>query len=110
MRIAVVPLLILLAGCASTDVSGPYANRLSAADVREIKTHITADSRLISPWIHITAIEPNRVQLENGGLTSSDGMTIDGDSSTKIFLVKRGDKWEFDMTFGVEGSRKITVY
>ena len=110
MRAAVVPLALLLAGCASVDVRGPFADRLSPADIQQIKTHVDSDPRLISPWIHITAVAPDRVQLESGGLASSDGMTINGEKSTKIFLIKRGGKWEFDMRFGVEGSAKITAY
>jgi hypothetical protein len=110
MRAAVVPLVVFLAGCASVDVRGPYASRLSPVDVREIRSSVIPEPRLISPWIHITAIAPDRVQVEYGGLTSSDGMTVDGSESFKSFMLKRNGKWIFDMRFGVELSSHMTVY
>jgi hypothetical protein len=110
MRIALVPLALLLVGCAAVDVRGPYANRLSPADIREIKSFVTSEPRLISPWIHITAVAPDRVQLEHGGLTSSDGMTIDGNEVFKMFAVKRGGKWSEDERFGLELSGGIIAW
>jgi hypothetical protein len=110
MRAAVFPIAMLLAGCAAVDVSGPYANGLLPTDIRQIKTFVISDPHLISPWIHVTAVARDRVQLEHGGLTSIDGMTITGRHSTKIFLVKRGDKWNVDGRFPAEGTAELTVW
>jgi hypothetical protein len=107
MRVAVVPLTLFLVGCATVDVRGPYANRLSAEDIRQIKSFVISDPHLISPWIHITTISPNRVQVQQGGLISSDGMTIDGNHVRRFFVDRRAGKWNFDEKFGLEGTGEI---
>jgi hypothetical protein len=71
---------------------------------------VVSDPRLISPWIHITTVAPDRVQVEQGGLTSSDGMTINGKHVTKFFAVNHGGRWSVDERFGLEGTAEIIAW
>ncbi len=110
MRATVVTVAILFVGCAAVDIRGPHANRLSSEDIRQIKAFVISDSHLISPWVHITTVAPDRVQVEHGGLTSSDAMSINGKHVTKFFVVKRHGRWSVDERFGLEGTAEITAW
>ena len=89
-------LAIVLGGCAAqqTQIVGPYASRLSATDVEEIKT-LTANDlarlhiRVTGPPRKLTVVRPDYVRV--------DAAIIHGYSDTCSFdVMKRHGRWIVD--------------
>jgi hypothetical protein len=96
MRVFMVLFAVLLGACAATEtqVVGPYATRLSAADVEEIKLLTATDLarlhiRATGPPRKLTVVRPDYVRI--------DAAIIHGYSDTCSFdVMKRHGRWIVD--------------
>ena len=96
MRLSIIFVAVLLGACATpqTQVVGPYAARLSATDVAEIKTLIATDLarlhiRATGPPRKLTVVRPDYVRV--------DAAIIHGYSDTCSFdVMKRHGRWIVD--------------
>ncbi len=79
----------VLAACATErhqlEITGPYASRLSAEDLRQIEL-ATAEGPEHLPLQRIDAFEPNRVRVEVGTYTDF----------VKFTLIKQKGRWIID--------------
>jgi hypothetical protein len=85
--------MLLLTGCASTidtQVVGPYAARLAAADIEQITRlaygRVSSDRR----FIKLEAIKPNKVRVETTSYQHS------GWGRTRFTAVRRDGNWVLD--------------
>jgi len=114
MRVSLLLVAFLLGACAvpPPQVTGPYASRLSAADIEEIKTlalthlarsHTRAADR---PW-RLTVVRPDLVRV--------DAPIVDRYADTSSFdVIRSHGRWVFDNRgSGVRGLAKkenVIVY
>ena len=96
MRIAVLIIAVFFAGCAAepVQIAGPYAPRLSALDIQQIKLIASKDSH--ERIRKIDAVRPNKVRVESGSETRYVIYTI----------IKRAGHWRADDSAGVEAVNK----
>jgi hypothetical protein len=101
--------MLLLTGCASTietQVVGPYASRLSASDLDQLKdlaySRFTVDRR----FIKLEAIKANQVRVE---ATSYEGS---GWTRSRFTSVRRGGHWVLDQKSEAvaDVERSVTTY
>jgi hypothetical protein len=95
---------LLLCGCAAQPVVvGPFATRLSASDVSEIKHLIIADRHAGRPQITINAVTRERVQVSVAGLRTFEHAPRARSQTREIFTaVKRGGTWNAEGAVQVE--------
>ena len=97
---------ILLGGCAVAplQITGPYASRLSDADIQQIKVAVAAVSRISDRVRTIDAVRRDRVRVEVG-------VTIEhGWQGSELFLVRRGAAWQIANQAESTAIREFPVY
>ena len=81
----------LIAHAAPFQLSGPYANRLSKADVEQIKAVVSTERGIDHRLKKIEAIGPDKVHIQTGGKTAVDTATYNDFS-----VYKRTGRWVID--------------
>jgi hypothetical protein len=89
--VSIVGLLIVASSAYSGEVSGPYANRLSQADVAQIKAVVSKQSGIPHDVKKIEALGPDKVAIQTGGRTGMDSATY-----CDFNVYKRGGNWAID--------------
>ena len=86
-----VGLLIVASSAHSGEVSGLYANRLSRADVAQIKAVVSKQSGISHNLKTIEALGPDKVAIQTGGTTGTGSATY-----YDFNVYKRAAKWAID--------------
>lgn len=110
MRLILVPLIILLSGCAAqTQVVGPFAAQLSHADIQQITALMPADHETMTHTsTKLDVIRPDRVRVTVVGFgKDTRGVPTSGSSSYIFTAVKRNGRW--DHTDEVEVERELKM-
>jgi hypothetical protein len=89
--VSAICLLCLASIARAGEVSGPYANRLSQADIAQIKTAVRAERSVPHNVRKIDAVRPDRVAIQTGGRTGMDSATY-----YDFNVHKRAGKWTMD--------------
>jgi hypothetical protein len=89
-------LLMVWFGSAATtaragELSGPFANRLSPADVQQIKAAVGSERSISHNIRRIEAVRPDKVAVRTGGRTGVDSATY-----YDFTLSHRSGKWVID--------------
>jgi hypothetical protein len=100
--VSTVGLLIVASSAHSGEVGGPYANRLSQADVAQIKAVVSKQSGIPHNVKKIEALGPDKVAIQTGGRTGMDSATY-----YDFNVYKRAAKWAIDSS-SIEVSIKNT--
>jgi hypothetical protein len=105
MRVGILAVVLLLSACVGPlEISGPFAARLSDADIRHIKLVVSAQPDVDHGIRKIEAVRPNKVRVETGHIDSFGGWKGSG-----FFLAKRSGKWFVDKSAGFEATAERTV-
>lgn len=92
-RIAVVGLIVLSGSTALCgEVSGPYANRVSASDVAQIKAALFKEPHISHNVKKIVAIRPDKVTIQTAARTA-----LDEDTYYEFSVYKRAGAWSIDV-------------
>jgi hypothetical protein len=92
MRISVaVVALPLVAYAGPLQASGPYANRLSAADIQQITVLVSKEPHVDHRLKKIEAIRLDKVHIQTGGKTAVDTATYND-----FNVYERAGKWVID--------------
>lgn len=84
-------LIVLLSTAHGGEVSGPFANRLSSADVTQIKAAVRAE-RSVGPNVKkIEAVRPDKVAIQTARRTA-----VDEDTVYDFNVYKRAGGWAID--------------
>ena len=109
MRTVILAISLLLAACVTTPVSvtGRYASRLSASDVRQITALVSGRRDLGHPLRSIVALAPGRVRVFTRRQDGEHSWT-----GTSYFVVFRDAQWVVAQPDGFEASteRVVTIY
>src|SRR5207244_5430284 len=89
--ILIVATFALVAYAGPPQVGGQYANRLSKADVEQIKALVSKEPGIDHRLKAIEAIRPDKVHIQTGGKTAVDANTYNDFS-----VYKRTGKWAID--------------
>ena len=89
--VSIVWLLVLASSAHSGEVSGPYADRLSQADVVQIKAVVSKQSGIPHDVKKIEALGPDKVAIQTGGRIGMDSATY-----YDFNVYKRAAKWAID--------------
>jgi len=104
VRISVAVVAVpLIAYAAPLQISGQYANRLSKADVEQLKALVSKEPGIDHRLKAIEAIRPDKVHIQTGGKTAVDTNTYNDFS-----VYKRTGKWAID-TASIEISIETIV-
>ena len=98
MRSPLVAVALLLTACtAEVQLTGPYAAKLSPADVQQLKRLAANGPKIGRTVITVEAIRPDRVHAEDRFYSDAGW---------------RGSTWQIDQNSPIEATdaRKITVY
>ena len=87
----IVATFALVAYARPPQVGGQYANRLSKADVEQIKALVSKEPGIDHRLKAIEAIRPDKVHIQTGGKTAVDTNTYNDFS-----VYKRTGKWAID--------------
>src|SRR5690349_21163999 len=93
-RILVVVILALFVVMSAThagEVSGSFANRVSAADVTQIKSAITKNRRISHNVKKIEAVRLDRVVVQTTARTA-----VDQDTTYEFNIYRRAGTWTID--------------
>jgi hypothetical protein len=83
--------VVFISNARSGEVTGPYANRLSSADVTQIKAAVRAD-RSVGPNVKkIQAVRPDKVAIQTTRRTA-----VDEDTTYDFNVYKRAGGWAID--------------
>ena len=93
----------LIAHAAPFQLSGPYANRLSKADVEQIKAVVSKEPGIDHRLKKIEAVRPDKVGIRTGGRTAVDSATYNDFNA-----YKRAGRWAID-TASIEISVETIV-
>jgi hypothetical protein len=107
MRISVIVATVLLSACVTPlQVTGPYASRLSEADIQQIKLLVSKRPHIEHRLRTLDVVRPGKIRVRTGGLKTV------GSSYSNFTVVKRSGKWLIDERAGIEaeGERTIVVY
>jgi len=107
MRSPLVSVALLLSACTTqVQVTGPYAAKLSVADVQQLKLLAANGPKIGRTVITLEAIRPDRVHVEDR-LYSDAGWR-----GSRFFAVRHVSTWQIDEHSPIEATdaRKITVY
>jgi hypothetical protein len=106
-ELCVIAIVWTFFGCATEPtVVGRYSNRISAADVQQLKLLVRKDPELDHRLAQLDAIAPERVRVKVGGPNRGR----EGSRYTTVVAMKRGGKWMFDPKAGVEGEAVVVVH
>jgi hypothetical protein len=72
-------------------LSGPYANRLSKADIVQIKTLVSKETGIDHKLKKIEAVRPDKVRIRTGGRSAVDSATYND-----FNVYKRAGRWVID--------------
>jgi hypothetical protein len=99
MRAAILVIVLFVAGCAAetVQIAGPFAARLSALDIQQIKLVTSKDSH--DRVRRIDAVSATKVRVESGSETRYVILTI----------IKREGQWRIDKSPGVEAVNKRPI-
>ena len=104
MRISVAVVAVpLVAYAAPLQISGPYANRLSKADIEQLKVLASKEPGIDHRLKKIEAIRLDKVHIQTGGKTAVDTATYND-----FNVYKRAGKWVID-TASIEISVETIV-
>jgi hypothetical protein len=100
MRFRVPSVALVLTGCVffsvslsrAGEVSGPYANRLSKADLEHIKSVVSKERAVNHTLKKIEAVAADKVHVQSGGR-----IAVDQDKYYEFDVYKRGGGWAIDM-------------
>src|SRR5437870_8324932 len=81
----------LVAYAGPLQVGGPFANRLSKADVEQIKALVSKEPGIDHRLKNIEAVRPDKVHIQTGGKTAVDTNTYNDFS-----VYKRAGRWVID--------------
>ena len=88
----IVVLFALIAVSArSGELSGPYANRLAASDVIQIKAAVSKQRRVSHNVKKIEAVRPDKVTIQTAARTA-----VDEDTYYEFNAYKRAGTWTID--------------
>jgi len=103
VSVSAICLLCLASIARAGEVSGPYANRLSQADIAQIKTGVRAERSVPHNVRKIDAVRPDKVAIQAGGRTGMDSATY-----YDFNVLKRAGKWIVDAA-SIETSMETTL-
>jgi hypothetical protein len=83
--------LVAVVFAAPVQTSGPYANRLSQADIVQIKALVSKEPDIDHRLKKIEAVGPDKVRIQTGGRTAVDENTYDDFNANK-----RAGRWLID--------------
>ena len=100
MRFRVPSVALVSIGCVifsaslarSGEVSGPYANRLSKADLEQIKSVVSKERAVNHKLRKIEAVAADKVHLQSGGR-----IAVDQDKYYEFNMYKRAGAWAIDL-------------
>ncbi|HZS18495.1 MAG TPA: hypothetical protein VFA51_11250 [Candidatus Udaeobacter sp.] len=109
-RLVILAAAVVVAGCTTQlQIVGPYANRLSQADVQQITALITPSNANSHLYTTLEAVRPNEVLVKYGGYRRSmEGVYTSDRSSAYFKAFKRNGRWIAGGEFSMEST--ITVY
>ena len=81
----------LLAYAAPLQISGPYSNRLSKADVEQLKALVSKEPGIDHRLKKIEAVGPDKVRIQTGGKTA-----VDTNTYNDFNVYKRAGRWVID--------------
>ena len=92
MRISVAVVAVpLVAYAAPFQVNGPYANRLSKADIEQLKVLASKEPGIDHRLKKIEVVRPDKVHIQTGGRTAVDSATY-----TDFNVYKHAGRWVID--------------
>jgi hypothetical protein len=95
--------LPLIACAASLQISGPYVNRLSKADIEQLKALVSKEPGIDHRLKKIEAVRPDKVRIQTGGRIAVDSATYND-----FNVYKRAGRWVID-TASIEISVETIV-
>ena len=92
MRLCALLSVIAFSGCATPlQIVGPYASRLSAADIQEIKVLVAKQPDTDRRLVELEATRPDKVWVKVGGFDTSGGSRYN-----RFIVIKRAGRWIVD--------------
>jgi hypothetical protein len=81
--------VIAFSGCATPlQIVGPYASRLSAADIQEIKVLVAKQPDTDRRLVELEATRPDKVWVKVGGFDTSGGSRYN-----RFIVIRRAGRW-----------------
>jgi hypothetical protein len=103
MRAWIFAATLLVGACATPlQISGPYASRLSQADVQQIKLLVSKEPGLDHRLRRIEAIHSDKVRIQTGGIKTV------GWGYDDFTAYKRGGRWVIDSN-SIEATAERTI-
>jgi hypothetical protein len=110
MRASPLIAALLLGACVTPrpQIVGPYASRLSEADIEQIKLIVRNDRGITDHRISkLDVLRPDKVRVETGGVRTDE---IGPESHyVRFFVVKRNGKWVDAPSLGAEAESQRSI-